>query len=124
SPRCWPPRTGTNSSLADSLIALNCRGHSVTYEPGKVYARPRSGAAPGWAASHGHRASRLPFAGPATRRITPCPAGRGNQEITVHRSRATSVQEASSRDVTPRLLRSITPKQVNTPRRHPLEECG
>jgi hypothetical protein len=60
-------------STSPASIALTGRGRSVSDEPGNAYKRPWPGAAPGWAASHGHRARRLPFAGPATRRITPCP---------------------------------------------------
>jgi hypothetical protein len=63
----------TGSTSPDSM-ALTCRGRSVSDESGRAYKRPRSGAAPDWAASHGHHAKRLPFAGPASRRITPCPA--------------------------------------------------
>jgi hypothetical protein len=70
----YPARGVMTGSTSPDSMALTCRGRSVSDEPGRAYKRPRSGAAPDWATSHSHRARRLPFSGPATRRITPCPA--------------------------------------------------
>jgi hypothetical protein len=70
----YPARGVMTGSTSPDSMALTCRGRSVSDEPGRAYKRPWSGASPDWAASHGHHARRLPFAGPATRRITLCPA--------------------------------------------------